>query len=257
MTRSRKNASPGVRSAAQAGGSGHGPTARREAPAESATGGTAPSSDRRKQKGRASRERILEAAVALFSERGYAATGVHEIARRAGIEKAALYWHFGSKEGLLAAVMDRMDAEFVERIAKKVSQSASSDERLDLFVGGLKRLAAERGHLVRLMLTVALERGKVSSESRAAMQRIFDRTRAAVVFGFEQALGAKLPDLDLIARLALAYLDEAAVRGAIDPEGAEHDRFFAHLRRLIVLDVEHQIRTTGAAVDPARLPKRK
>ena len=153
--------------------------------------------------------------------------------------------------------MDRMDAEFVERIAKKVSQSAGSDERLDLFVNGLRRLAAERGHLVRLMLTVALERGKVSSESRAAMQRIFERTRAAVVVGFEQALGVKLPDLDLIARLSLAYLDEASVRAAIDPEGAEHDRFFAHLRRLIVLDVEHQIAATGQLVDPARLPKRK
>ena len=257
MTRSRKNAGPSAPAPVQARGPERGTVVRGEPPQEGRAGVEGAQSDRRKQKGRASRERILEAAVALFSERGYAATGVHEIARRAGIEKAALYWHFGSKEGLLAAVMDRMDAEFVERIAKKVSQSATSDERLDLFVNGLKRLAAERGHLVRLMLTVALERGTVSSESRAAMQRIFERTRAAVVFGFEQALGAKLPDLDLIARLALAYLDEAAVRGAIDPEGAEHERFFAHLRRLIVLDVEHQIRASGASVDPARLPQRK
>ena len=62
---------------------------------------------------------------------------------------------------------------------------------------------------------------------------------------------------DLIARLALAYLDEASVRAAIDPDGAEHERFFAHLRRLIALDVEHQIREAGLAVDPTRLPKRK
>jgi AcrR family transcriptional regulator len=213
--------------------------------------------DRRRLKGNVSRERILEAAIELFSERGYAGSGVHEIARRAGIEKAALYWHFGSKEGLLAAVLDRTDAEFVERIYKKVALSASSDERLDLFVGGLKRLAAERGHMVRLMLSIAIERSKVSAESRAAVKAVFERTRAAVVQGFEQALGVKLPDIDLIARLALAFLDEAAVRSAIDPEGAEHDRFFAHLRRLIVLDVEDQIRRSGTRVDPARLPTRK
>jgi len=213
--------------------------------------------DRRKLKGQLSRERILEAAVDLFADRGYAASGVDEIARRAGIEKAAIYWHFGSKEGLLAAVLDRMDSEFVERIAKRVSSSSGSDERLDLFVDGLKRLAAERGHLVRLTLGVALERSKVSPESRAAMQRIFERTRAAVEAGFEQALGVKLPDADLIARLALAYLDEAAVRAAIDPDGADHERFFAHLRRLIVLDVEYQLRTAGLSVPKARLPKRK
>jgi AcrR family transcriptional regulator len=213
--------------------------------------------DRRRLKGNVSRERILESAIALFSERGYAASGVHEIARRAGIEKAALYWHFGSKEGLLAAVLDRTDAEFVERVYKKVSQSATSDERLDLFVNGLKRLAAERGHMVRLMLSIAIERSHVSAESRGAVQRVFDRTRAAVVQGFEHALGVKLPDVDLIARLALAYLDEAAVRSAIDPEGAEHDRFFAHLRRLIVLDVERQVREAGLKVDPTRLPTLK
>jgi hypothetical protein len=75
---------------------------------------------------------------------------------------------------------------------------------LDLFVNRLERLAAERSHGIRLMLSVAIERAQVSPESRAAVQRIFERTRAAVV-----------------------------------------------------LDVEHQLRQTGANVDPARLPLRK
>ena len=213
--------------------------------------------DQRKVTGDASRERILDAAIQLFSERGYAATGVQEIARRSGIEKAALYWHFGSKESLLAAVLDRTDAEFVERIARRVAESGSSDERLDLFVKSLLRLAAERGHMVRLMLSIAIERGQVSAESRTAVARVFARTREAVEHGFEQALGVKLPDGDLIARLVLAYLEEAAVRGLIDPDGAEHERFFAHLRRLIVLDVEHQLRAAGLSVPPHRLPRRR
>ena len=215
-----------------------------------------PGSDRRKLKGQLSRERILEAAVGLFSERGYGATGVDEIARRAGIEKAALYWHFGSKEGLLAMVLDRMDAEIVEGIVKRVEASASPEEQLELFVKGLESLATERGHLVRLMLGVALER-RGSPESRAAIQRIFERTRVAVEQGFEQGLGRKLPGADLIARLALAYLVESAVREAVDPDGADHARFFAHLRRLIALDVEHQIGAAAPAVPKARPPKRK
>jgi AcrR family transcriptional regulator len=215
---------------------------------------TEPRPDRRKLKGAASRARILEAATELFATRGYAATGLQEICRRAGIEKAALYWHFGSKEGLLAAVVDHMDAEFVEHVAKRVSQGTSPDERLDVFVDGLKRLAAERGHLVRLSLSVVLERTRVSPEARDAMQAIFDRTRAAVVHGFEAALGATLPDLDLIARLALAYLYEAAVRSVVDPDHAELDRFFAHLRRLIVLEIREQVRATGAAIPEERLP---
>ena len=48
------------------------------------------------------RERLLEAATQLFAERGYAATGVAAICEAAGVAKPALYWHFGSKEELLA-----------------------------------------------------------------------------------------------------------------------------------------------------------
>jgi AcrR family transcriptional regulator len=215
-------------------------------------------SDRRKLKGMMSRDRILDSALELFSQRGYAATGVDDISRAARIEKTALYWHFGSKEGLLAAVLDRMDEEFVERIAKRVAErGGNTDERLDLFVSGLRRLVSERGQMVRLMLSVSIERSQVSAEAREAVQRIFERTRLAVAAGFEQALGVKLPDIDLIARLCLAYQFEAAVRAPIDPDGVEYERFFAHLRRLIVLDVEHQLAELGVKLPAARRIKRR
>lgn len=214
--------------------------------------------DRRKLKGEVSREKILDSALRLFSERGYAATGVYDIARAARIEKTALYWHFGSKEGLLAAVLDRMDAEFVDDVVKRVAERATdTDERLDVFVKGLRQLVAKRGHLVRLMVSVSIERSQVSGETRAAVQRIFERTRFAVAAGFKQALGVELPDVDLIARLCLAYLEEAAVRGQVDPRGVELERFFAHLRRLIVLDVEHQLARMGVELEPARRFERK
>jgi AcrR family transcriptional regulator len=214
---------------------------------------TPATSDRRRLKGEASRERILDAALRLFAERGYSATGVHEIARQAKIEKAALYWHFGSKEGLLAAVLDRMDAELIERIHKQVFLSGSADDRLDRFIHGLRVLVTEHPYIVRLTLGIALERAHVSPVSRAAVQRIFDRTRDAVIEGFRQSIGAELPDLDLIARLVLAYLYEAAVREIVDPGQADHARFFAHLRRLLVLDLAHQTREAGVKLDPDKI----
>ena len=48
---------------------------------------------------------ILEEALKLFSNNGYEATGVQEICEQAGVTKPTLYHYFGSKQGLLDAVL--------------------------------------------------------------------------------------------------------------------------------------------------------
>jgi TetR/AcrR family transcriptional regulator len=51
------------------------------------------------------RERILSAAAEVFAEHGFAGAGVDDIARRAGVNKAMLYYHIGDKAALHAAVL--------------------------------------------------------------------------------------------------------------------------------------------------------
>jgi TetR/AcrR family transcriptional regulator, repressor for neighboring sulfatase len=48
---------------------------------------------------------LIEAAITLFAERGPAVVSVREIAKRAGVNHGLVHRHFGSKEGLLAAVL--------------------------------------------------------------------------------------------------------------------------------------------------------
>ncbi len=50
--------------------------------------------------GKAVRQRLLQAALDLFTEKGYAATSVREIVDAAGVTKPALYYYFKSKEGI-------------------------------------------------------------------------------------------------------------------------------------------------------------
>lgn len=52
------------------------------------------------------RERVLSVAATLFSERGYAGTSIRDIAEVLGLSKAALYYHFKSKEEILAAMVE-------------------------------------------------------------------------------------------------------------------------------------------------------
>lgn len=60
----------------------------------------------REQRARQTREAVLEAAGRLFTTRGWAATGMRDIAREAGTATETLYSHFPSKTALLQAVID-------------------------------------------------------------------------------------------------------------------------------------------------------
>nr|BFE77388.1 TetR/AcrR family transcriptional regulator [Actinoplanes digitatis] len=68
-------------------------------------------------KGRIRREDIVTAAVGVYAEAGYHASSLREVARRAGITHAGLLYYFPAKEALLAAVLERRDAEDAEQLA--------------------------------------------------------------------------------------------------------------------------------------------
>ncbi|MEV6644427.1 TetR/AcrR family transcriptional regulator [Amycolatopsis sp. NPDC051371] len=66
-------------------------------------------------KGRIRREDIITAAAAAYGELGYQGSSLREIAKRVGISHAGLLYYFPTKEALLAAVLERRDAEDSER----------------------------------------------------------------------------------------------------------------------------------------------
>lgn len=95
---------------------------RKERAGEGEEGGAAPRRPRRSQRDRAEATRgaLIEAARALFAERGYDGVGTEEIVRAAGVTRGALYHHFGGKAELLEAVYERLEAESTERVARVV-----------------------------------------------------------------------------------------------------------------------------------------
>jgi AcrR family transcriptional regulator len=84
------------------------------------------------------RSRVQEVALELFAEQGYEKTSLREIAERLGVTKAALYYHFKSKEDIVHSFTDDYFADFERLVAWAKDQprtEATRREVLDRYVG--------------------------------------------------------------------------------------------------------------------------
>ncbi|MDH1307699.1 TetR/AcrR family transcriptional regulator [Pseudomonas fulva] len=69
---------------------------------------------------------LLATARQMFTEVGYAHTSMDDLTARAGLTRGALYHHFGDKKGLLAAVVEQLDAEMDVRL-RAITDTAEDD----------------------------------------------------------------------------------------------------------------------------------
>lgn len=83
------------------------------------------------------KERAVAVALELFTAEGYEKTSLREVAARLGVTKAALYYHYHSKEELLAAVMQSMLAPVDAILAWSAAQPPGAQTRSEL----LRKLA--------------------------------------------------------------------------------------------------------------------
>ena len=69
------------------------------------------------------REKLLDAAVDLFAANGFRGTSIRDIARLTGMTIPNIYYHFGSKEGLLIAILERATRQIVHGLGQVVARS--------------------------------------------------------------------------------------------------------------------------------------
>ena len=89
---------------------------------------------------------LISAATRLFAERGPSAVGVREIAQSAGVNHGLVHRHFGSKTGLLKAVVSRL----AEEITLSVGDGGET-EQLSELMGGVLGAASKRGAWLRIL----------------------------------------------------------------------------------------------------------
>ena len=84
-----------------------------------------------------SREHIVDAASAIFADKGFAGARVDEIARRAGVNKAMLYYHVGDKQTLYTAVLTSNFERVEAALAAALAIEGPASARLQAVIGAI------------------------------------------------------------------------------------------------------------------------
>ncbi|WP_422115772.1 TetR/AcrR family transcriptional regulator [Brachybacterium sp. UNK5269] len=139
--------------AGESGPGGAAGTAPPEAPSHDAPTTSTTDSGTTTAPGRSRREEILDGASALFAERGYHGASLRDISRRVGISHPGMLHHFPSKDALLGAVIDRLEAH-AQGLLDSVSALQNSPQSL---VAALAGPWDPRQHPMALLATLSAE----------------------------------------------------------------------------------------------------
>jgi TetR/AcrR family transcriptional regulator len=108
---------------------------------------------------RVSPDQILAAAALEFAERGYAGARVDRIARRARVNKAMLYYHFGSKQKLYRALLRTTFTEAAVRLRAIAATDAPPARKLELAISTIAGFIEERAFFPAIMLREVADGG--------------------------------------------------------------------------------------------------
>lgn len=157
-----------------------------------------------------------------MAEKGYAATPVSAICKAVGVPVTSLYWHFGSKVGLLAAVMERGAERWFAALPRWEDFAGTPEEHAEaLQTQGADAVAAHPDFL-RLFYTLAIE-----AQGDAATVAIVRRVRGHALAYFQAVIEHLLAPLcdngtaraaaEDLARFAVAYSDGCFFAAQLDP----------------------------------------
>jgi AcrR family transcriptional regulator len=158
---------------------------------------------------------LVAAARALFTEKGFAATGREEISERAGVTRGALYHHFESKQAAFEAVATQLDAELGRAVVAAARGASTAYEQIRLSCRAYLKACTDPS-VVRILLTEAatvLGSQWVRASNEAACVQLLTPALDAAA-----REGRAVPgDIHVTAQLLLGMLNEAAVVAASAP----------------------------------------
>lgn len=198
-------------------------------------------------------DEVLNAALDLFIENGFAATRVEDIAKRAGISKGAVYLYFPSKEAILEALVRRAVVPVAEGAMAMVETYTGSVREAVTMVFSILAMRLAEPRLIAIPRLIMHEVSQFPELARMYREEVIERAKPALIALLEKGIAsgelrAVDPELtvrSIVGPVALHVL-MAEVFGIVPKGGLQLDRLIANH-----LDILFEgLSADGAAADP-------
>lgn len=180
----------------------------------------------------ATRRALLDAARALFAERGFADTPTEDIVHAAGVTRGALYHHFKDKTALFSAVVEQMEEEVTGKVAEAAMSSGGVWEGL---IGATERFLdlCMDPAVRRVLLTEAPAVLGIAAWREIERRYGLGLTKVALETAMNDGLIEQQPS-EPLAHIMLGAINEAALTiGAADDPQKAREEVGAALRRML------------------------
>lgn len=170
--------------------------------------------------------RLVEAARRVLARDGFDGLTVEAISAESGEYRDSIRYYFGSKAGLVAAVVDSLTHDQSLEAMRKTRQVASSESRIATLLDGDRRMAEDSAGYRDFfeILPHALK----DEDLRARVAELYDWYRDLYVRGLDApAAAVGRAELDRYAALMTAVIDGLALQKALDPDRVDLEPLFA------------------------------
>ena len=198
------------------------------------------------ERSRTRRQRLLDAALEVFTQYGYNDTAIDEIARASETSKGGLYFHFPSKQALFLALLDESSEALLRRVESAMAHEADPLKRGDAALREVLHAFGSHRLLARLLLVEALGAGK---EFNARLNDLHAAFAALIADCLDDAVvTGQIPPLDarLAAHAWYGAVNQVVLRWLMTGEPRQLEETYPALRSLLLFGV------TGAGGDLRR-----
>jgi TetR/AcrR family transcriptional regulator, fatty acid metabolism regulator protein len=198
------------------------------------------------ERSRTRRQRLLDAALQVFTEHGYSDTAVDAIARASKTSKGGLYFHFPSKQALFLALLDEASTALLGRVAEAMASERDPLARGDAALREVLHAFGDHRLLARLLLVDALGAGK---EFHAQLNELHAAFAGLIAGCLDEAVASgQIPpcDTQVVAHAWYGAVNQVVVRWLMTGEPRDLEDTYPALRSLLLYGV------TGSAEGESR-----